>query len=381
MSKNLPKAEKLISISEAAEFLGVSLDTIRRWDKLGTLHSQRPNGKDRFFSLGELEAIKTKKPLSISQASSLLKVSPTTLRRLDKKGLINPEKNSAGERVYTREIIDTFLKSEYFLRKQDLTGQVLRSFEEKPKDNSPKIVGESPMQTLTKPTEKLVLSEHEQKIGILERYRKIAITSFIFLIISTGVIIAIITLSWLLYPDQTAQFFGFTQKDLENSSQAQILGASTTSQEVQETSLIAKILRPHSAASLVLAQIRDSQLEKYYLPADIDSLLYVDQSNKIVFKKPLLLSSDLIKITNENLIENLNADLIDGHDSGTLANQVLVINQDGDIAIGGGAQFGGNVSANSLDANSISTTNATFQKLNVTDFTPPDSSVTSLSIK
>lgn len=59
----LSKAEGLISISEAAEFLDVSIDTLRRYDKLGILHSTRPGGKIRYFNLEELKKVKLSKPL------------------------------------------------------------------------------------------------------------------------------------------------------------------------------------------------------------------------------------------------------------------------------------------------------------------------------
>lgn len=52
------KKEQLFVISEAAGFLGVSIDTVRRWDKAGLLHSVRPTGKARYFSSRELEQVK-----------------------------------------------------------------------------------------------------------------------------------------------------------------------------------------------------------------------------------------------------------------------------------------------------------------------------------
>ena len=73
--------KKLIPISEAAIVLGVSIDTVRRWDKSGVLHSERPDGKNRYFSLNELEEYKLKSPLPISEVAKNLSISATTLRR------------------------------------------------------------------------------------------------------------------------------------------------------------------------------------------------------------------------------------------------------------------------------------------------------------
>lgn len=48
--------EKLLTIREAAEFLGVSIDTLRRWDKNGKLAAiKKENGTHRYYSRKDLE--------------------------------------------------------------------------------------------------------------------------------------------------------------------------------------------------------------------------------------------------------------------------------------------------------------------------------------
>ncbi len=49
-------SEKLISIREAAEILGVSLDTLRRWDKKGVFSAIKSPGGHRFYSLEQVES-------------------------------------------------------------------------------------------------------------------------------------------------------------------------------------------------------------------------------------------------------------------------------------------------------------------------------------
>jgi excisionase family DNA binding protein len=120
MDNSLPNPKNLISISEAAKFLNVSIDTIRRWDKSGVLHSQRPDGKNRYFSLVELQEHQLNQPLSISETSKLLGLSPTTLRRLEAKGVLIPSRNNVGERVYQKDLLEIFLKSGYLARKKHL---------------------------------------------------------------------------------------------------------------------------------------------------------------------------------------------------------------------------------------------------------------------
>ncbi len=115
MPKNLPDnntaivTEKLVPISKAAKTLGVSIDTIRRWDRQGKLHSTRPDGKNRVFSVVELERIKYSEPLKIRDAAQLLKVSPYTLRRYERKGLIIPGRDHRGERIYTKNALEKFI--------------------------------------------------------------------------------------------------------------------------------------------------------------------------------------------------------------------------------------------------------------------------------
>ncbi len=116
MSENLAKI-KLVPISKAANFLGVSIDTIRRWDRQGVIHSQRPNGKDRYFSLKELEKVKFEKPFSMIEAAQALKISVSTLRRLEKKGVISCRRKG-NRRVYGRADLEKFLNSEYIPPKE-----------------------------------------------------------------------------------------------------------------------------------------------------------------------------------------------------------------------------------------------------------------------
>lgn len=154
MSQSLNKNKKLIPISEAAKFLSVSIDTIRRWDKLGILHSERPNGKNRYFALDELEKHKLAQPLGISEAARLLKVSTTTLRRLEKKELIACQKSPNGERGFRKDDLENFMNSEYYMRKANIQEQILEQFTQQGKEVE------------KTPTENFVLTKHDEEIAI-----------------------------------------------------------------------------------------------------------------------------------------------------------------------------------------------------------------------
>ncbi|MBI2420703.1 MAG: MerR family transcriptional regulator, partial [Candidatus Levybacteria bacterium] len=116
MTKKLPNftdtaGRTLIPISEASDILGVSQQTLRRWDHDGKIFSIRADGKNRYFPKSEIERIKSAKKFTISQAAEFLGVSTTTLRRLDEKGII-VAKREAGDRVYDLSDLENFkLKS------------------------------------------------------------------------------------------------------------------------------------------------------------------------------------------------------------------------------------------------------------------------------
>ena len=47
--------KKMLSIGEAADHLGVSIDTLRRWEKKGRIRSMRSPGNHRYFKVSDLD--------------------------------------------------------------------------------------------------------------------------------------------------------------------------------------------------------------------------------------------------------------------------------------------------------------------------------------
>jgi DNA-binding transcriptional MerR regulator len=101
MITKLPNSDEFISISDTAKFLNVSIDTIRRWDKVGKLKSFRLDGKNRYFKFSEIIKFKYSKPLSIAQVVKKTGLSQSTLRRYEKRGIIKPSRGSNNKRLYT----------------------------------------------------------------------------------------------------------------------------------------------------------------------------------------------------------------------------------------------------------------------------------------
>ena len=114
---------QLFTIKEAASILGLSIATLRRYDKIGALSPIRTLGNQRRYTRIQLEEFKKnkgkkEKPLTISEASKHLGVSIDTLRRYDKKGILSPVRTPGNQRRYLKEDVHSFLNNG--LRPQNL---------------------------------------------------------------------------------------------------------------------------------------------------------------------------------------------------------------------------------------------------------------------
>lgn len=65
----MPDKSKLVTISVAAETLGVSIDTLRRWDNKGLLKTIRGDRNRRLFDLNEIRELNVKKNRVINRLS------------------------------------------------------------------------------------------------------------------------------------------------------------------------------------------------------------------------------------------------------------------------------------------------------------------------
>lgn len=108
---SLPNENSYVTVAKAAKILGVSIDTVRRWDSQGTLRSERLDGKNRYFLKSGLKNFRKNRPLTISEAAHELSVSTSTLRRLEDRGVILSARGGKGERLYSQEKIREILSS------------------------------------------------------------------------------------------------------------------------------------------------------------------------------------------------------------------------------------------------------------------------------
>lgn len=68
--------DKLLSIGEASNTLGVSIDTLRRWEKQGKIPTFRSPGGHRYYKTADLKAAMNKKYQRAPQSASILNPVP-----------------------------------------------------------------------------------------------------------------------------------------------------------------------------------------------------------------------------------------------------------------------------------------------------------------
>src|SRR3989344_7446476 len=340
MANNLPIEDNLVSISKAAEILDVSIDTLRRWDKKGIINSQRVNGKDRYYSIEEIERVKLSKPLTISQAAQELKVSQSSLRRLDKKGLIKPEKTKNGERLYSKKALEDFLHSEYFINKKEVEEKILEPLEKEEEMSSKSSDRE-------KTTHKVIgamVHNTNEEVSRLKSSRNIIFLSVIFVSFSFALIIIFITLLFLLFPKNTASFFGLAtvpsgKKIIAVSKSGKaVLGAMTGQSDNQVGGrVLSSVFKPFAGISLeVVKQISPTTYEEV-IPSRIvkdtsnHAIFSLNQQDYIVPQYPMKLPEGYLKVEDKSVITNLNAQYVQGRIPGDEVGNLVIFGDDGTI--------------------------------------------------
>ncbi len=344
MKANLPRKKKLIPISEAAEVLGVSVDTIRRWDKKGTLHAERPNGKTRYFSLEEIENIKFSKPLSISEASKQLGLSASTLRRLEEREVLKPDRNDAGERQYTKKTLEEFLHSEYFLRKKAVEEKILEPFKTVDHKDDDVLFSDAP-KSQAEPNHKTLsieIEEQRRRLHHLTKFQRSLWSSLLFLTTTFILLVTIITVAFLMYPEETALFFGYrSQVDRPmiagETDDVQVLGATYPADApLERGTLVGRALKPFSRVSLAVVKRIDEDTYEEIIPdrriPDVNDVFTIDEegylTNYFTFRPP---DSSFLAIPDKELIENLNSDYIRGRVPGGEVGNLVYFGEDGVI--------------------------------------------------
>src|SRR5262249_3915148 len=68
------------------------------------------------YVLCNVRAVARRKALTIGQVARLLRLSPSVLRKWEKRGLVSPSRSGAGYRLYTKENLRQLKRIEYLRR-------------------------------------------------------------------------------------------------------------------------------------------------------------------------------------------------------------------------------------------------------------------------
>ena len=369
MKKSLPISAQLVPISDAAEILGVSIDTVRRWEKAGKISCTRPDGKNRLFSVEELERMKQEKPLTISQVSTKLGLSQSTLRRLEERGIITPSRNKNGERRYDKKCIADFLASDYFnsnkskfplarelseesVQEPAAEKTVVAETSQKPvvQDTPPVASTTSkPKKGLFKNTDLLVLrsayTTNFKHLERLEAFRRRFYEAGSVLVIGFIMLVFVITVSFLIFPEDTAEFFGYYYLDDEqlaartvrpdvSTAYTPVLGATTIDPPPPpEGEVLGKSLKPFSKLSLLFVeQIDEETYQRIVERLGEEDLFSFTEEGVLVPNYPLRTPEPTyIELTSSEEVVDLNAELVQGRKPGTAAGDLAVYGDDGTI--------------------------------------------------
>jgi molybdopterin-binding protein len=82
-------AERLIRASEAASALGISLDTLRRWDRAGLIKVVRNSSNQRMVPIGEITRLSGRaESVTTGVATSARNVLPGVVRSVEVTGVV-----------------------------------------------------------------------------------------------------------------------------------------------------------------------------------------------------------------------------------------------------------------------------------------------------
>jgi excisionase family DNA binding protein len=307
---------KLISIGQTAKVLGVSVDTIRRWDKEGVLNSARADGKTRFFSVKEVEAIKFEKPVTIKELAKKSGVTRQKLKQLEMDGEIKPKAIRDGKAVYNYSSLKKFLSN---INKQTI--KTLQNAALGPLGDATN--GGSAKQSVS-PATKALLKEHQLHIKGLKRFQK----AFLYILAGTGVVCAslILTLTVLFFvaPQGSSRALGYFKKE-----------PTTKKFVANNPSWLAQKLKPFSQTSLRIVEAVNPELRKKIAPfaaiEDINQVFRPNENGEVesvyTFTVP---DTSYIKIPDQGLVENLNSDYTHGRFPGEKPGNIAILPIGGD---------------------------------------------------
>src|SRR5258706_1346402 len=184
------------------------------------------------------------------------------------------------------------------------------------------------------------MANNMKRINGLLLFRKALFFSLVFISTTTLIIVSVLTLFFLIFPEQTGLFFGMriasipakTQK-LSMSKSPDVLGASTKSQSANANGDIFEgVLHPFSVLSLRIVKAINQDAYKratFGQIQNISEVFHYDEHGNLVINAPIAVPAANISASDDKLISNLNAQYLQGHEPGNKPGNLAVYGSDG----------------------------------------------------
>jgi len=107
------KITDFLTIRQAADFLGVTPNTLRNWEREKKITPYRnPLNRYRLYKKEDLESAKITDSLTIKQAADFIGVTPNTLRNWEREKKLFPCRNPLNRyRLYKKEDLEAILNN------------------------------------------------------------------------------------------------------------------------------------------------------------------------------------------------------------------------------------------------------------------------------
>jgi hypothetical protein len=184
-------------------------------------------------------------------------------------------------------------------------------------------------------------------ISGLATSRRVLISSTIFVVTTLCLLIAILTTLFILFPSDAGRFLGYRQESQslskddakdKSTSNKQVLGI----QSNNEQRVLSTVLSPLSQISLQIVRLIDEEKYNLIVPKkpirDINNIFQFTEEGSLSIQYPLELpDSSYIKISGDaaKTVKNLDADSLQGHVPGQGSEDIIFLNEEGDLALSG----------------------------------------------
>src|SRR3989344_3204643 len=355
MERGIPLTQEeyrdYVTVGEASSMLGVSIDTIRRWEKAGKIKAERLDGKNRYFAVDQLEEFKSTQTLSTSEVEKILGISSSTVRRLDSQGLLKASRDEKNRRVYNKSDVDrykqTFETSDNFeIENNGISEPPVRHED---LELIPQVVTAEGESVLTGSNYSQSLFASMSRLNPLSGYRlqfdatppghkfpklpKKIITKFfeniwvraafigVEIFFATVIVLAVLFMVW---PARMAALTGYWETSRPED------GHQNT-----DNYIIHKVTRPITDSALGIVSRVDPELKEYINPAKTDTedtyeMFRVNSDGNISSSYHLTFpNSSYLKIPDQGLVANLNSEYVNGHKPGESSGDLGILPIDG----------------------------------------------------